>query len=176
MSTSVIDDLVRIYKGATPPDVTATQTGEDIAYAIAEIMRLAEGEVARLGRGSRISTATGIFIDQHLKDHGLRRQSGETDDQAKARLQNPPKAVTVRAIREAVDAVVGAGASSVKELPRWSIFYDRVTFYDRDWHYGGGRGVVIIIIPASANARAAVLDLVRVKIAAGKIYFVLEYT
>ena len=176
MSVDVVEDLFQVYVGSVPPDMTATPYGQDVAYVIAEVMAVAEEEVSRLSEGAKLSTATGLFLEQHAKDRGLRRQDGETEDQLRARLQKPPQAITVGAIKEAVIAIVEDPNVFIIELPLRSAFYDRVTFFDRDSYFGGGRGVVIVLIPASANAFASVVDAVRSKIAAGKIFFVLEYT
>lgn len=276
MSADVVEDLVSLYRASVPPDVSASPVGEDVAYSIAEGIARAEEEVSRLSAGSKLGTAVGSFMDLHLRDHGLRRQDGETDDQGRNRVRTPPQAITPAAILEAVNAIVGvratldlapltvnvetvlravtAGAignqltlqmsgfgssvigmsvggrdhhvrfvpgvslvaqlesliddsglievatadgvgtmaagdaigktsfsggldkAALIEVPLDGSFYDREYFFDRDDFMGGGRGVVIILIPASASARTSVLDAVRTKIAAGKIWFVLEYT
>lgn len=174
---AVIDDLYRIYVGSTPPDVTATALGEDLGYVIAEVFSVAYSEIQRLIAGSSLSTAVGTFLELHAKDRGLRKQSGETEDQLRERLRKPPLAGTVPAILSAVTAIVGnAGQVILIELPLSSAYYDRDSFYDRAERAGGGRGVVIVIIPASANAKNAVIDAVRSKVSAGKIWRVEEYT
>lgn len=176
MSVDVLADLMRVYSSGIPQDITSTEFGEDIAAAIAEIFRMAENEVSRLGSGARISTATGLFMDQHLKDHGLRRQDGETDDQARDRLSHPPQAVTPEAIVSGVEAIVGEGAVILIELPLHGTFLDREHCLDRNKLIGDYHGVVIVLIPEEADALASVTDAVRTKIAAGKIWAVLEYT
>lgn len=286
MSTDVIDDLVRVYSSSVPPDVTAGQFGKDIARVLATMMAIAESEAARLMRGARIGTATGLFLDLHARDHGLRRSGGEADEQLQRRLQTPPKAGTVGAVLASVEAIVeGAfratldvapltlgssdwdsvfesriagvtgntlqlesvagsllsvqdvgsktvltfvdGATTVAdaeraidenslllrtrqsgssptyplvtgdddfgptflaggsdplptfliELPLRSLFWDRSGFFDEaDARIGGGRGVVVVLIPAVANALSSVSAAVRSKISAGKIPLVSEYT
>lgn len=175
MSLDVIDDLVTLYKGATPPDVTASELGVDVAYTVATILGMAESEVSRLAAGASLGTATGLFLDQHGIDRNLRRQPDETDDQYRSRLRIPPIAGTVSAIREAIEAIVGEGVVVI-ELPRESIYLDRFMTLDRGRRCGGGRGVVIVLIPASADAVASVTDALRSKISAGKIWLVQEYT
>lgn len=171
-----VEDLVRIYVGSTPRDVFNTALGEDVAYTIAEMFALAYLEVQRLAAGSVLTTATGAFLDLHARDRGLRRQEDETDDQLRVRLQKPPLAGTAPAILEAVEAITGESTVIIVELPRSSAYYDLGFCYDMGVRMGGGRGVVVVLIPASADAKAAVSDAVRSKISAGKIWFVEEYT
>jgi hypothetical protein len=171
-----IEDLVRIYVGATPRDVFSTALGEDIAYTLAEMFALSYTEIQRLSAGANVGTATGLFLDLHARDRGLRRQSGETDDQLRERLKRPPLAGTVAAIIQSVEAIVGVGKAIMVELPRSSAYYDRSFGLDRGHRMGGGRGVVVVLIPASANALGAVRDAVRTKASAGKITLVQEYT
>lgn len=279
MSTDVVEDLVQVYKGSTPPDITATEFGEDLAYVIAEIMAMAEAEVSRLAIGARLGTATGLFLIKHAEDRGLRKQDGETDPQQRVRYQKPPKAVTKGNILDAVKSIVGgtqatldlgllttncqtvirarlggddgnrfrlrfvadgtgdgvleevgyeltfhfeSGVTTVAdfetsvnsspnvevmtvdgvgtlvapddtftyesmsggldapcfiiELPHQSLYYDRSMLYDGESYYGGARGVIIVLIPESADAYESVFDAVRSKIAAGKLFMILEYT
>lgn len=178
MSVDVVEDLVRVYRGSIPGDITSSDIGLDVAYSLAAIMAMVEAEIARLDRGSKASTSVGAFTDAHLADHGLRRQSGETDDQAIIRMSRPPQAGTTLAIIESVQLIVGdAGDVFVIELPRDSAYFDRQNFYfDLGYRFGGGRGVVIVLIPQSANALSSVADAVRSKVSAGKIWRVEEYT
>jgi hypothetical protein len=172
-----IEDLVRIYVGATPRDVFSTSLGEDIAYTLAEMFALAYTEIQRLAAGSNVGTAVGAFLDLHARDRGLRRQEGETDEQLRERLRKPPQAGTVPAIHEAISAIIGdASKVIIIELPRSSGYYDQKCFYDSGSRMGGGRGVVIVLIPLESDAKAAVMDAVRTKVSAGKIWLVEEYT
>jgi hypothetical protein len=173
--SDTVEDLVRVYVGSVPRDVVATALGEDIAYTLAEMFAMAYAEIETLIAGAVLSTATGLFLDLHARDRGLRRQDGETDDQLRERLRRPPQAGTVAAILDAVNAIVD-GLAFMIELPRQAIFHDCQTFHDRLFFHGGGRGVVIVLIPASANALASVQDAVRSKISAGKLFMVFEYT
>ena len=170
-----IEDLVRIYVGSTPRDVFTTALGEDIAYTLAEMFALAYTEIQRLAAGSVVATATGLFLDLHARDRGLRRQEGETDAQLRERLKKPPLAGTVPAILESVEAITGVSTAIIVELPKQGAYYDRGFCFDSGLRFGGGRGVVIVIIPASANAKNAVSDAVRSKVSAGKIWYVEEY-
>lgn len=69
----------------------------------------------------------------------------------------------------------GLNTAIIVELPRHAAFYDMGHCYDMGMRMGGGRGVVIALIPASANALSAVSDAVRSKVSAGKIWLVEEY-
>lgn len=179
MTTDVTQDLANVYRGSTPGDVTATTFGQDIAYSQAAMMAMVHEEVSRLDRGSKLSTSVGAFTNLHLRDRGLSRQDGETDAQAIARAQNPPKAGTVPAILASVQAIIGdpqtSGEAFMIELPRQSAYFDQLYFFDASARMGGGRGVVIVLIPASANARASVTDAVRTKVSAGKLWLIEEY-
>lgn len=177
MSIDVINDLVSLYKSSVPGDLTSDQIGEDIAATLATILAEAEEEVSRLAVGAHLGTATGLFLDQHAKDRGLRRQDGETDDQLRERLRVPPRAGTVSAILDALEQIIGTGDVFIIELPKDAFYFDRVAgFFDRGCRLGGGRGVVIALIPQSSNARAAITDALRSTVSAGKIWFVEEYT
>lgn len=272
-----IEDLVKIYIGAVPPDVIATDIGMDIAYTLAEMFALAYSEIQRLAAGAVISTATGLFLELHARDHKLRKQSGETETQLRERLKKPPQAATLSAILEALEAIVGvqatldlnpltancetvvrakrrgapgnlvslqfindgtttgqlieednravfhyasgvttvanfesAVASSellevqtvdgvgtlthpgdtfgqtnlsggynraiVVELPLKSAYFDRSHCFDRGKRMGGGRGVVVAMIPSSLAAKNSISDALRAKASAGKIKLVEEYT
>lgn len=186
----VIEDLVKVYKGASPPDVWSSPLGLDLAYTCATVMALAQEECERLTNGAILGTATGLFADLHAKNLGLSRQDGETDGQLVPRLQNPPKAGTVGAIIEAVEVIVDTdtyGPVFLIELPRHAMFLSGTTpvnpydidypfFHDRGHRMGGGRGVVIVLIPESADALASVRDAVRSKVSAGKLWLVEEYS
>jgi len=172
---SDVDNLFQVYRSSVPPELTATPLGEDIGYALAEIFTLAKQEIERLNAGANLGTSTGLFTDAHANDRGLRRQDGETDDQLIERLRKPPQAGTVSAIIEAVDAIVGDGKTIIIELPRRSLYINRRMGLNRGHRMGAGRGVVVVLIPASADALKSVRDAVRSKIAAGKLYIVEEY-
>jgi hypothetical protein len=172
---SEVDNLFQVYRSSVPPEVTATPLGEDIGYALAEMFNLAKQEVERLNAGANLGTSTGLFVDAHANDRGLRRQEDETDDQLIDRLRKPPLAGTVAAIIEAVDAIVGDGKTIIIELPRQSMYVSRHMGLNRGHRMGAGRGVVVVLIPASADALESVRDAVRSKIAAGKLYIVEEY-
>jgi hypothetical protein len=175
LSVDVISDLVGVYRGSLPGDVSQTQFGQDIAFVVATTLATVEVEVARLLAGARIGTAVGAFLDAHAHDLGLSRQTDEIDDHLRPRLQRPPQAGTPESIVAAIQLIVGDGEVFIIELPKQSNYHDRRMFFDRGSRMGGGRGVVVALIPASANARTSVMDALRSKISAGKIGFVEEY-
>jgi hypothetical protein len=191
---SDVDDIVRVYAGSVPPDVMV-DVGADVAYAIATVLAAAKAEADRLFAGAVLGTAVGDFLDLHARDRGLRRQDGETDDQLRERLRTPPKAGTVSAIGDAVQQIVGdvvtVGPVLVIEIPRQGWFFDKDSaLFDVSYRvqrtglnpvycsnrFGGGRGVVVVLIPAAADAVAAVTDAVRTKVSGGKLWLVQEYT
>lgn len=181
---ATLEDLVQIYVRSVPPDLTSSDVGMDVAYAVASIFARAAEEGARLTAGAILGSATGAFMDLHLKDRGLRRQGDETDAQAYERARLPPKAGTVAAILETVEAIVDSSETVfLIELPRQGAFFSSTTspidypfFHDRGDRMGGGRGVVVVLIPASASAADSVRDAVRSKVSAGKLWLVEEYT
>lgn len=179
---SDVDDLFQVYRGSIPPEMTATDLGEDIGYALAAQMNLAKQEIERLNAGANLSTSTGLFTDQHAKDRDLRRQEDEDDAPLIERLRHPPKAVTPSAILEALEAIVGdAGPVYLIELPRDSAYADspswEIGFFDR-WHALAGprHSMVIALIPASAGVLSSAQDALREKASAGKVTLVYEYT
>lgn len=186
MSLDVIEDLVQVYRGSLPLDLTTDQIGVDIAYTIATMMSRSEEEITAYVNGARLSTATGLFLDQHARDRGLRRQDGETDDQLRDRLRTPPKAGTVTAITDAINQILGTDDELyLIELPKDSLYFDRAhksvlnirpMFLTRGSLMGGGRGVVVALIPQSADALESVSDALRTKVSAGKLWLVMEYT
>lgn len=109
--SDTIEDLVRIYVGAVPRDVFDTALGTDIAYTLSSMFNIAQQEILRLKNGANLSTATGLFLDLHARDRGLRRQNGETDDQLRERLKRPPLAGTVPAILTSLAPIVGVKAT-----------------------------------------------------------------
>ena len=192
MTIDVIGDLTRVFVGGIPSDVAKSEVGADVVNALATMFAMVENEVSRFARQSRIATASGLYLDLHARDRGLRRQDGETDDQLRERLRRPPLGGTVPAITEAVQEIIGdEGTVFVIEIPNQGMFFDRYSFIGNPTstgfngvspfsgifrnRLGGGRGVVVVLIPASAGALASVTDAVRSKVSAGKIWLVQEY-
>ncbi len=176
----LVESLMLVYRSSVPPDITADDIGDSIKETVATMLATVAEESQRLIDGSRLRTAVGAFLDLHAQDRGLRRQEDETDDQLRERLRTPPRAGTVSSIIEAVTQVIDGDDNDVIliELPRQGAFFTRESFFDRHHRgrMGGGRGVVIVLIPASADALESVMDVVRTKVSGGKIWFVQEYT
>lgn len=67
-----------------------------------------------------ITRAFGIFLDQHAKDKGTRRQNGESDQALALRLRTIEDAVTLPALQAKVDAILladgVAGTATILEL------------------------------------------------------------
>ncbi len=170
----IVADMKTLYRSGLPQDISGRD--EEDAEIFAEMMTMAECEVSGMMRETQIATASGKFLEQHARDRGLRKLLGETDDQLRARLQLPPTAGTTSSILDALKTLMGIDEIYLVELPRRSMYYDREFCFDRGVRMGGGRGVVIAIIPASLNLAASALVVVRTKASAGKIGQVEEYT
>lgn len=184
---STIDDLITIYRSSVAADLVRDQIGEDIAFTISTVLNRAYDVVDELKNGAHLKTATGLYLDLHGRDRDMRRQSFETQDQFRERLRVPQSAVTPVAILDAVQQIIGdTGSAILIEIPRHAAFCDRGggafgggfdgSFCDRGLRLGGGRGVVIVLIPSSANAMTSVSEAVRMLVSAGKIWLVEEYT
>lgn len=176
-----VDDLRQIFRNVTPQDVASkARVGDDVEMYSA-IAAMADGQMGFWAQQSQIATATGIWLDQHGRDRGVYRQTGETDDQYRARLSVPPTAGTVSAIFDALSSLFGGiPGIYVVELPRQSLFLDRgidrMQGLDRGFRCGGGRGVVIALVPTGTTLLQGAKDLLRIKASAGKITLVQEYT
>lgn len=165
-----------LFRSGLPQDIASLDRDDEDVELFAEIMTLAESEVKGLMREIQVGTSHSVFLDQHARDDGERRAFGETDAQLKQRLQLPPAGGTVESVLDGLALLVGSNAVYVVELPLSSAYYDRGICLDRGVRMGGGRGVVIGIVPASANAAASAILIIRRKISAGKIGQVEEYT
>ncbi len=174
IDVNVLGDMQTLYRSGLPQDV-ASRDEEDIAIFSA-MMALVEGYVAGLLQEVQIGTSHGVFLDEHARDKGLRRAAAEADPALKRRLQFPPTAGTVEAIVDALKLLLNLDTVYLVELPRSSMFLDIEQCADRGVRMGGGRGVVIALIPESADAAASSLALVRSKKSAGKIAQVEEFT
>jgi hypothetical protein len=76
-----------------------------------------------------ILTAEDIWLDQHARDRGTFRQSGESDDVLRDRLRTVEDAVTPPALKAAVDSVLAAagvaGTCALVELRRDRGYFGR---------------------------------------------------
>lgn len=170
---NIVADMKSTFQGSSPQDIAAL--GIDID-PYAEIMALAEFQLSAWIRESSISTAHGMWLEQRGKDDGIRKQSGETDPQFRIRLRLPPTAGTLRAITEALNQLLPGFTVYTEELPAKSVMCSRSFGLSRGRRMGAGRGMVIAMVPAAANALAVVSDMVRAKASAGKVTLVQEYT
>ncbi len=171
----VVSDMKTLFRSGLAQDVASVDRDDEDVEAFAEMMAMAEGEISGMLRESQISTAHGIWLAQHGRDRGTRPLLGETDDQFRTRLQHPPAAGTTTAILAALAALIGTDDIYIIELPRDSMYFDRSHCMDRGKRMGGGRGVVIVLIPASADVASSAYAIVRSVASAGKIVRVEEY-
>lgn len=131
-----------------------------------------------------ILTAEDIWLNQHARDRGTSRQSGETDAVLRDRLRTIDDAVTPSAIAGAVDAILAAsgvaGTSALVELRRDKAYFatrvspsgtgdsftksgTTVTLTDAGHTFAGTEvGLPITIVGASSggnNGTFAILDV-----------------
>jgi hypothetical protein len=170
---------VTIYRASVPQDLANPDRpdGSVDAYALAEMMAVAEGVTKNWNRMGVVSFADGSYLELQARQVGLRKQSSENDDALRARVQTPPLALTPDLILQAIQQIVdsnGGGPVFMIEIPRDGLYLSRRQWLSRDEHVGDT--VVVVRIPASANCLAACTDALRAKRAAGKGFLVQEYT
>jgi hypothetical protein len=180
--------MLTLYRSALPSDMASSQRQSDDAYVFAEIMMWTQGQVDGWTRESRIGKSVGIWLTQHAKDRGVNRQKGENDFQLRSRVANPPDAVTVPALKAALDAMSVAAGSS---LPSYVVELTpdsadscfagygantaALSFCNRNNRVGRelGRTIVVFIVPLAISAAA--LDEIRLKLPPGRRYIVETY-
>lgn len=172
----IVEDMKTLFRGGLPQDVASESRDDEDVEAFAEMFTLVEGETAGYSREMQISTAHGFWLYEHGRGRGLRPWDGETDEQFRIRLRLPPTAGTRDAILDALSQLLGLDDIILIELPRQSAFLSRGHGLSRGHRIGGGRGVIIALIPASSDAYGPSLALLRTKKSAGKIAMVEEYS
>lgn len=177
----VVEDLVEIFRGAVPPDLAASDRDLDEAYMAAEVMACTEGQISSWLMDSRLGSSASFWLDQHARDRGVYRQDGEGDEQLIERLQRGPQAVIYDAVLAGVQAVLDAAGSGftgyIFRIPvDLGAFADVDCWCDVDSRVTPTRPrILVVIIPALANSKPAVLDVIRSKVTAGTLYLVEEY-
>lgn len=174
-----MESLVSIYRGVVPQDLGRHDRSDDSdeAYATAEMMAIAECTIKNWNRMGVVSFADNAYLELQARQVGLFKQSGESDDGLRSRIQTPPLAITRDLILQAIQQIVdtnGGGAVFMIELPRDSMYLNRNSFLNRESLIGDT--MIIVRIPATADCLAACTDALRAKRAAGKRYLVQEYT
>lgn len=180
----VLAQLIQLYRGAVSADLASDDRGLDDAHALAGMMLLAEGEAMGWAREARLGTSHGIWTDQHGRDRGLSRQSGEEDDQFIARLRTSPKAITEQALRDAIQAVIDSTGATGDDAKFFlvAIPLTHGAFCTVDaWCSADSRvtptsvRVTVALIPAALSIRSGVLDAMRSKMPAGHAFLVEEF-
>lgn len=130
--------------------------------AAAKTFQLAKTTIAGWLAQSYILQATGFWLDQHAIDRGTRRQNGETDAALAARIRQVEDAVTVPALRAAVNAVLttaGLANCTIVENHSAHAFLHasgavNESFWGRGQRWGGGPQLpgsgsrqIIVILP-----------------------------
>ncbi len=175
----VVEELKAVFRSGLPQDVASVARDDEDVEAFAEIMAMAEGALSGWIRQSQIRTATGMWLEEHGHDQGLRKQFGETDQHFRARLRLPPTAGTRDAIFGAISELLGLSEDQVivVELPRDAAYAGRSFCAGRGVRMGERRRqMVIVLIPASVGGLKSATDVLRTKVSAGKDYLVQEYS
>ena len=167
----VVEDLVAAYRGVVPADIgnPGREDGADEIYALAEMMAIAECVGQNWARNALVSTAIGPYLELLARGNGLKKQSGETDDQLRARAMTPPLAITPDLILAALQAAIdanGGGQVELVELPAQSMYLDSGMCADRGVRMGDRRTVIAIVPAMTGNADSAAA-LLESKTAAG---------
>lgn len=187
VANDVVEDLVTAYRGVVPADLGNPNRADNLddVYALAEMMAIAECVARNWVRMALVSTSSGPYLELLARGAGLHKQSGETDDQLRARIQTPPLALTPDMILSALYATANTSAVYLVELPRDAGYAGAGAnghglhrpFASRGRRIGArGQRVVLALVPASAAAKSACTDTLRAKVTAGAIYRVEEYT
>lgn len=173
----VVENLKIVFRAGLPQDMADVGRSDEDVEAFCEILALSENQLSGWIRQSSIATASGLWLDEHGKDRNVYRQSGEIDDPYRDRMIIPPTSGTSSSILEALQSLLNTDAVYLIELPRQSCFLDRKMGFNRGHRMGGGRGVVIALIPVGdIDSTPAVQDLLRARASAGKITQVETYT
>lgn len=89
----------------------------------AAMLALVERDVESLIDNALPATAQGAWLDLVAEGFGLRRQASELDPSLKARIAASPKMVTLKAIKDAVDAILGnLGTCVIAEHHRTQLY------------------------------------------------------
>lgn len=127
MSTLTDDEqaLYDVAASALPREITSgEEDAREILAAQAKIHGSAKSQLDDYLSRTLISSATGIWLDQHALDRGTRRQSGESDDALRQRLRIGEDAVTIAAlIRSSALDVRQQGATGATSYA-YSVLYD----------------------------------------------------
>lgn len=132
---------------------------------------------------TKFQVAHGSYLDQHAIDRGTSRRLGESDTALRSRLRNITDALTIPALKTAIDqllATSGLGACTLLGLRANRAHFQavgsssaflsrgyRMTFADRPMTY-----VVILPYPATAAIGKSVEELLRLLGPAGYISLV----
>lgn len=167
-----------LYRSVLPQDLGRVDRSDnsDDAYVLAEMMAISDCVTRNWARMGVVSYADGSYLELQARQVGLFKQSTETNEALRARIQTPPLALTPDLILQAIQQIVdtnGGGQVFMIELPRDSMYLNRDSFLSRDVLIGNT--MVIVQIPASAHCLAACTDALRAKRGAGKKYLVQEY-
>jgi hypothetical protein len=181
--TTRTDDLIAHAAKATPGYwSTPNRTREDFK-ALAAALRTADDAVANWLRMTYVLYADGAWLDQHAKDRGMARQSGESAASLRTRIRQVDPAVTPAAITEIVQAILTANGlpttMGLVELPRDQMHLGTSTSairhcLSRGRRIGSRLPTIIIVLPIGTPAAVvrAVSAAVLIKKAGGVRHYV----
>jgi hypothetical protein len=128
---------------------------------------------------AKILVAVGIWLEQHAKDRGTRRQAGESNPALRSRLRTIDDAVNVASLKNAATAAlvadgvtIPAGYPAIVETRRDGAFmgtwaspapgafhpnYDgrKMAYLSRGYRMHGPRGSIIVILPYGTSDATA---------------------
>lgn len=116
------DDLLAFAQAALPQWFTSEERTQEDLHAFAEILAGAWEtvaywvEMASLGGATGASPGLPDWLQEHARDRGTRRQTGETDAALSARLRVPEDVATRVAILARVNAVLAAAGFGTATL------------------------------------------------------------
>lgn len=179
-------DLFDHAKGALPRRLFTDPALHEFLQGCAVMFDAAKQTIdAWLKTQAFILTATGVWLDQHAKDRGLYRQSGESDAALAQRIRQYQDAITATVLKSVINAILAAagvaGTCAIVELRRDRAFMAtnagtgrKVAYLSRGYRMGhsGRPNKIIVILPYGTGAAtgAAVDDQMRARRAAGIAY------
>jgi hypothetical protein len=178
------ENLLAHGASAVPGYFRSTERAREDLHAGAAAMLLVDATANQWLRMTEIGHATGVWLDAHARDRGVRRQAGEGDDELRVRLRTIDDAVTPPALLAIANAVLSAagvvGSAEIVELPLDGAFMGTSTAAIRCCMDRGrrmfltGKPLIIVVLPAGTPAPvvAAVSDAIRLAKAGGVFHLV----
>lgn len=157
----------------------------DVLGGYAKMMESFDTQLTLWLTEAYIKTSSGIWLDQHARDHGTTRRASETDVALRERLGLSKNVVVTRLLLTTVNAILAAagyGTASVVEIRRDKAFLSDTTtggtraFCSRGYRMGSRtrpHGFIFILpYPTDAATANAVSEFLRQAKGAGYRHYV----